>query len=113
MVAAIQCTAPGTLRPGYGSTCPQAHPEKPSQNDGLDPHLLWLSPEEPAMVPHQGHPSGASAPVSQALLVLQQPHPSDAALHVAVSPTALAPGTHPPHDHEEPHLHKHQTNNKQ
>jgi hypothetical protein len=67
------------------------------------------------MAPHQGHPSGASAPVSQALLVLQQPHPSDAALHAALSPAlaALAPGTHPPHAHEEPHLHKHQTSNKQ
>jgi hypothetical protein len=113
MVAEIQCTAPGTPRPGSGSTCPQAHLEKPSQNDGLDPHLLRLPPEEPAMASRQGHPNGTSAPVSQALLVLQQSHPSNAALHAAVSPATLAPGTHPPHDHEEPHLHKHQTNNKQ
>ena len=65
------------------------------------------------MAPHQGHPSGASAPVSRPLLVPQQPHPSDAALYAAVSPAlaALAPGTHPPHAREVPHLHKHQTSN--
>ena len=67
------------------------------------------------MAPHQGHQNGASALVSRALLVPQQPHPSAASLHAAVSPTlaALAPGTHPPHAHKEPHLHKHQTSNKQ
>jgi hypothetical protein len=65
------------------------------------------------MAPHQGHPSGASAPVSQALLILQQPHPSDAALHAAVSPAlaALALGTPPPLAHEVPNMHMHQTNN--
>jgi hypothetical protein len=87
MVAVIQCTAPGTPRPGSRSTCPQARPEKSSQNDGLDPHHLRLPPEEHEMAPHQGHPSGASVLVSRTLLVLQQPHPSDAALHAAVSPT--------------------------
>jgi hypothetical protein len=91
MVAVTRCTAPGTPRPGSGSTCPQACLGKPSQIDGLDPHhLLWLSPEEHAMAPHWGHPSGASAPVSRALLVLQQPHPSDATLHAAVSPSLAA-----------------------
>jgi hypothetical protein len=34
MVATIRCTASGTPRPGSGSTCPQACPKKPSQNDG-------------------------------------------------------------------------------
>jgi hypothetical protein len=113
MVVPARCTAPGTPRPGSGSTCPQARLGKPSQNDGQDPHLLRLPPEEHAMAPHQGHPSGASAPVSQPLLVPQQPHPSAASLHAAVSPAARAPGTPPPHAREVPHLHKHQqaTNN--
>jgi hypothetical protein len=31
MVAVTRCTAPGTPRPGYGSTCPQARLETPSQ----------------------------------------------------------------------------------
>jgi hypothetical protein len=115
MAAVTQHTAPGTPRPGYDYTCPQAHLTTSSQNDGLGPHQLRLPPEEHAMTPHQGHPSGASAPVSWALLVPQQPHPSAASLHVAVSPAlaALAPETHPPPAHEVPHLHKHQTRNKQ
>jgi hypothetical protein len=115
MVAVAQCTAPGTPRPGSESTCPQARLGIPSQSDGLDPHLRRLQLEEPAMAPHQGHPSGASAPVSQLLLVPQQPHPSDASHPAAVSPAlaALVPGPRPPPAREVPHLHKHQTSNKQ
>jgi hypothetical protein len=91
MVAVTRYTAPGTPRPGYGSTCPQARLETPSQTDGLyHHHLLWLPPEEHEMAPHQGHQSGASAPVSRALLVPQQPHPSDASLHAVVSPALAA-----------------------
>jgi hypothetical protein len=89
MVVVTRCTAPGTPRPGYGSTCPQAGLEKPSRTDGLDHHHLWLLPEEHDMAPHQGHQNGASALVSRALVVPQQPHPSAASLHAAVSP-ALA-----------------------
>ena len=65
------------------------------------------------MAPHQGHPSGASAPVSQLLLVPQQPHPSDASHPAAVSPTLAVqvPGPCPPLAHEVLHLHKHQTSN--
>jgi hypothetical protein len=65
MVAPAQYTAPGTPRPGSESTCPQARLGIPSQSDGLNPHLLRLPPEEHEMAPHQGHPSGASAPVSR------------------------------------------------
>jgi hypothetical protein len=114
MVAVTQCTAPGTPHPGHESTCPQARLEAPSQTDGLNHHhLLRLPPEEHEMAPHQGHQSGASTPVSRALLVPQQPHPSDASLHAAVSPAlaALALGTHPPHAREVPNLHMHQTSN--
>jgi hypothetical protein len=75
MAAITQHTAPGTPRPGYASTCPQARPRKPSQTDGLNPHLLPLLPEEHAKVPHQDHPNSASVPISQPLLVLQPPHP--------------------------------------
>jgi hypothetical protein len=113
MAAITQHTAPGAPRPGYASTCPQARLAEPSQSDGLHPHQLPLLPEERAKVPHQDHPNGASVPVSQPLLVLQPPHPSAASLHAAVSPAALAPGTHPPPGREVPHLHKHQTSNKQ
>jgi hypothetical protein len=61
--------------------------------------------------PAPGSSSDASAPVSRALLILQQPHPSDAALHAMVSPAlaVLALGTPPPPAHEVPHLHMHQT----
>jgi hypothetical protein len=115
MVAPAQYTAPGTPRPGSESTCPQARLGIPSQSDGLNPHLRRLQLEEHEMAPHQGHPSGASAPVSRPLLVPQQPHPSDASHPAAVSP-ALAvqvPGPCPPPAHEVLHLHKHQTSNKQ
>jgi hypothetical protein len=90
MAAVTRCTTPGTPRPGYGSTCPQARLEKPSQTDGLDHHHLRLPPEEHEMAPHQGHQNGASALVSRALLVPQQPRPSAASLHAAVSPALAA-----------------------
>jgi hypothetical protein len=114
MAAAIQRTAPGHPRPGSGSTDAQARRAEPPQSDGLCPHPLRLPPEEHVMAPHQDHPNGASEPVSQPLLVLQQPHPSAASPHAAVSPAALAPGTPPPPAREVPHLHMHQqaTNNK-
>jgi hypothetical protein len=64
MAAAIQHTAPGSPHPGSGSTCAQARLTEPSQSDGLYPHALRLPPAEHVMAPHQGHPSGASAPVS-------------------------------------------------
>jgi hypothetical protein len=114
MAAAIQHTAPGHPRPGSGSTDALAHLAAPSRNDGLHPHPLRLPPAEHAMAPHQGHPSGASAPVSQVLL-LQQPHPSDASHPALVCPAQAAPvpGPCPPLAHEVLHLHKHQTNNKQ
>jgi hypothetical protein len=52
MVAVTRCTALGTPRPGYGSTCPQARLEKLSQTDGLDHHHLRLPPKEHEMAPH-------------------------------------------------------------
>ena len=65
------------------------------------------------MTLHQDHPNGASEPVSQPLLVLQQPHPSAVSPLAAVPPAALAPGIPPPPAHEVPHLHIHQqTTNK-
>jgi hypothetical protein len=67
MAAITQHTAPGTPRPGYASTCPQARLAEPSQSDGLYPHPLRLPPAEHVTAPHQGHPSGASAPVSRVL----------------------------------------------
>jgi hypothetical protein len=77
MVAVTLYTVPGTPRPGYRSTCPQARPATPSQNDGVyHPHLLRLPSEEHVMAPHQGHQIGASSPVSRALLVPLQPHPA-------------------------------------
>jgi hypothetical protein len=113
MVAVTRYTAPRTPCPGYGSTCPQARPETPSQNDGvyhLD--LLQRPLEEHVMASHQGHQSGASALVSRALLVSQQPRPVDASLHVEVSPlTALVVYITPPHVREVPNLHMHQTSN--
>jgi hypothetical protein len=69
MAAATQHTDPGHPRPGYGSTGALAHLSKPSGSDGLYPHPLRLPPEEHVMAPHQGHQSGASAPVSQVLLL--------------------------------------------
>jgi hypothetical protein len=114
MVAVTLCTVPGTPRPGYGSTCPQARPATPSQNDGVyHPNLLRLPPEEHVMAPHQGHQIGASSPVSRALLVPPQPHPVAASLHVEVSPALAEPTlyTTPPHAREVPNLHMHQTNN--
>jgi hypothetical protein len=114
MAAAIPHTAPGHPHPGSGSTNALARPAAPSRNDGLHPHPLRLPPAEHAMAPHQGHPSGASAPVSQVLL-LQQLHPSDASHPALVCPAQAAPvpGPCPPLAHEVLHLHKHQTNNKQ
>jgi hypothetical protein len=115
MAAALPRTAPGTPRPGSGSTCAPAHPAEPSQSDGLYPHLLRRPSAEHVMAPHQGHPSGASAPASQVLLLPPQPHPSDASHPTGVYPAQAAPvpGPCPPPAHEELHLHKHQTNNKQ
>ena len=66
------------------------------------------------MALHQGRQNGASVPVSQVLL-LQQPHPSDASLPAVVCPAqeAPVPGPSPSLAHEVLHLHKHQTRNKQ
>jgi hypothetical protein len=115
MAVITQHTTPGTPRPGYASTCPQARLAEPSQSDGLYPHPLRLPSAEHVMAPHQGHPSGASAPVSRVLLIPQQPHPSDASHPVVVCPALAAqvPGPCPPPAHEVLHLHKHQTSNKQ
>jgi hypothetical protein len=82
--------------------------EIPSQSGELHPHLRQLQLEEHEMAPHQGHPSGASASVSQVLLVPLQPHPSDASHPTGVS-LALAvpvPGPCPPPAHAVLHLHK-------
>jgi hypothetical protein len=113
MVAVTRYTAPGTPRPGYGSTCPQARPETPSQTDGVyHPTPLRLPPEGHEMAPHQGHQIGASSPVSQHLQVAPPPHPVRVSLHVAVSPLAApAVCTTPPHAREVPNLHIHQTSN--
>jgi hypothetical protein len=72
-----------------------------------------ISSSTPA--PHQGHPSGASAPVSRVLLIPPQPHPSDASHPAVVCPALAAqvPGPCPPPAHDVLHLHKHQTSNKQ
>jgi hypothetical protein len=106
MAAATQHTAPGHPRPGYGSTGALAHLAEPSRTDGLHPHPLRLLPAEHAMAPHQGHHSGASAPVSQVLL-LQQPHPSDASHPALVCPAQATPVPGPclPLAHEVLHLH--------
>jgi hypothetical protein len=115
-VAVTQCTAPGIPHPGYGSTCPQARPVTPSQDDGVyHPHLLRLLPEEHLMAPHQGHHTGASSPVSQALQVTQRPHLVAASLHVEVSPALAKPVlyTTPPRTRKVPNLHIHKaTNNR-
>jgi hypothetical protein len=88
MVAVTLYTVPGTPRPGYGSTCPQARPATPSQNDGVyHPNLLRLPPEEHVMAPHQGHQIGASSPVSQALQVPRSLIPS------RLSPRGGLPGS--------------------
>jgi hypothetical protein len=51
----ILCTTPGTPHPGYGSTCPQAHPVTPSPDDDVcHQNQLWLPPEEHVMVPAPG-----------------------------------------------------------
>jgi hypothetical protein len=115
MVPVTLYTAPGIPHPGCGSTCPQAHPAALPQNGGISPlSLLRLPPVEHVMAPHQGHQSGASAPVSRPLLVAQQPRPVDASLHAEVSPlAALAVYTAPPRAREVPNLHMHQTTNKQ
>jgi hypothetical protein len=77
MVEVTLCTAPGTPRPGYGSTCPQARPVTPSPDDGVyHQNHLRPSPEERVMALHQGHQIGASSPISRALLVPPQPHPT-------------------------------------
>jgi hypothetical protein len=66
MVPVTLYTAPGIPHPGCGSTCPQARPAALPQNGGVSPlSLLRLPPVEHVMAPHQGHQSGASAPVSQ------------------------------------------------
>jgi hypothetical protein len=56
MVAVPPHTAPGNSRPGCASTCPQAHPVKPSPDDGVyHQNPLRPPPEERVMAPHQGH----------------------------------------------------------
>jgi hypothetical protein len=115
MLAVTRCTAPGTPHPGYGSTCPQARLETPSQNDEIyHPTPLRLLPEEHVMAPHQGHQNGASSPVSRALLVPPQPHLAVASRHVEVTPLA-APAVYitPPHAREVPNMHMHQKNKQQ
>ena len=115
MVLVTLYTAPGIPHPGCRSTCPQARPVALPQNGGVSPPaLLQLPPTAHVMAPHQGHQSGASAPVSRPLLDTQQPRPVDASLHVEVSPlAALAAYTAPPRAREAPNLHIHQTTTKQ
>jgi hypothetical protein len=96
MVAVTLYTVPGTPRPGYESTCPQARPTTSSQNGGVyHPNLLRLPPEEHGMAPHLGHQIGASSPISQALLVPPQPHLVAAFLHAEVSLAVAASSVHP------------------
>jgi hypothetical protein len=116
MVAVTRYTAPGTPRPGFGSTCPQARPETPSQIDGVchPSPLQQLPPEGHEMAPHQGHQIGASSLVSLHRQVAPQPRPVDASLPAEVSPlAALAVYITLPRAREVPNLHMHQTTNKQ
>jgi hypothetical protein len=110
MVAVTLCTAPGTPHPRYGSTCPQARPVTPSQDDDVyHQNRLRLPLEERVMALHRDHQTDASSLPSRDLLVILQPHPADASLHVEVSP-ALAESTlsaTPPRAREVPHLHMH------
>jgi hypothetical protein len=115
MVSVTLYTAPRIPHPGCGSTCPQARPAALPQNGGVSPlALLRLPSVEHVMAPHQGHQSGASAPVSQPLLVTQHPRLADASHHAEVSPLAtLVVYTAPPRAREVPNLYMHQKTNKQ
>jgi hypothetical protein len=92
MVAAPPHTAPGSSRPGYASTCPQAHPATPSPDDEVcHQSPLRPPPEERVMAPHQGHRTDASSLPSRALLVTPWHHPADVSLHATVSPALDEP----------------------
>jgi hypothetical protein len=108
MVAVPPHTTPGNSRLGYASTCPQAHPAKPSPDNGVcHQNPLWLLPKERVMAPHQGHRTDASSLPSLAQLVTPWNPPVDVSLPTVVSlaldETTLS--TSPPRTHEVPHLH--------
>jgi hypothetical protein len=114
MVQVPPHTTPGNSRPGYATTCPQAHPVKPSPDDGVyHQNPLWPPPEERVMAQHQGHQIGASSLPSLAQLVTPWHPPTDISLPAEISPAPGEPALYEtlPRAREVPHLHI-QTNQK-
>jgi hypothetical protein len=110
MVAEPPHTAPGSSRPGYASTCPQAHPATPSPDDDVcHQNQLRPSPKERVMAPHRGHQTGASSLTSRAQQVSSRHPPADVSLPTVISPALNEPvlSASPPRAREVPHLHMH------